>query len=1181
MDSKKINHKESRDWLINELKKEVIGPEPFGEELDTSSPLTIENDEFKYKRFIDKNDNQEIMFFESPLQKYGTGILFPRELLSNKQETEKNNDELNEYTNSTNSEDDESDTKNSKNLDRISKRIQENLNKEHLLEDDEEFDMSGGNSPRPSAMGISFYAQLNRKGHLVIKSQDTNPMGCYKQIYNNLKLGGRNVWKRENFSFLKKFSTEEISQIEKKKIFIFKKDEIDEISHSKFNLEIYLIIRPTEFKNKKLITISLQNNTSLGPSLESICLFQSAFECSFDNNENYFLPYPSGKFEKSFSETDNEEKNLNLIYRNKNNFAIGHGCSVDWTNNQNKSDIKLLTNHFPIFDFPNITPDLKIDGNDFTFSMKSLAGLDETDIFQKLKILTTEYQNWINREKAKISEIEESLKEIANNNIENCQACLNSIQEGINFLKEDDKALKAFKLTNEAILFQQLRGSIKKKSLEETNNGYDLPNFNDYDSSKIGNWRPFQIAFLLTSIKSSVLLEDDKREDVELIFFPTGGGKTEAYLGLSAFTCFYRRLINPLDKGVQVLMRYTLRLLTAQQFMRASGLICAMELIRLRESNVLGEDSFSIGVWLGRDNTPNRNDVKSINNPGALQIYSKLLSKTKETSYPFLITKCPCCASPIGKTMINNKLKLVGLQRENDEIQFICGNKSCEFNDKKLPIYVVDEDVYKYQPSIIIGTVDKFVRITWNSDSKKIFGLNENGDRELSPPSLIIQDELHLITGPLGSMCGMYEGLIEDLCSLKKNDKVYKPKIICSTATIRSFNSQIKDLYNRTSVNLFPPFAINVEDSFFSKYATNENGLINPKKYLGLLTPNYGSIQTAQVRIYSRLLYSVFQMDIKKQDPWFTLMNFFGSLRELGTTISLIQLDIVDRLKLLGRRYQDDKTKIRRLGSHLNSIMELTSRKSSDEVSSAIDELSATRDENTAINKTSPQPIDICLASNVIEVGVDVPRLSLLTILGQPKTTSQYIQVSGRIGRNWQERPGLVVILYGHTRPRDKSHFEKFRTYHDRLYAQVEPMSVTPYSPPVIDKALHAALIGYIRMYGNEEINSKPKPIPYNLIEQFKDLISKRVKQIDQNEENLLIKKFKERIKDWENLEHDFWTKESSEVDIGLIHQAGDYLSPDFYNRTWITPTSMRDVDTESNVVISHHYNQLNNLDEE
>ena len=317
--------------------------------------------------------------------------------MSDKQEVE-NNDELNEYTNSTNSEDDEVDTKNSKNLDKISKRIQDNLNKSHSLEDDEEFDMSGGNSPRPSAMGISFYAELKSKGYLVIKSSSENPMGCYKQIYSDLKLGGRNVWKRENFSFLKKIPTEEISKIDKKKIFIFKSNEIDEISHSKFKLEIYIIIRPTEFKNKKLITISLQNNTPLGPSLESICLFQSAFECSFDNNENYFLPYPSGKFEKSFSETDDEEKNLNLIYRNKNNFAIGHGCSVDWTYNQNKSELKLLTNHFPIFDFPNITPDLKIDGNDFTFSMKSLAGLDESDIFQKLIVLTTEYQNWLNRE---------------------------------------------------------------------------------------------------------------------------------------------------------------------------------------------------------------------------------------------------------------------------------------------------------------------------------------------------------------------------------------------------------------------------------------------------------------------------------------------------------------------------------------------------------------------------------------------------------------------------------------------------------------------------------------------------------------------------------------------------------------------------------------------------------------
>ena len=1173
--TKEINHVESRDWLISEIKKEVIGPESFGEDIDTSLPCNLSKEEFQTKRFKDKADGQEIMFFESPLQKYGAGILFPKELLSNKQESEKNNDELNEYTNNTILEEDEEDIKNSKNLDKISKKIQENLNKSHSLEDDEVFDLSGVNSPRPSAMGVSFYVHLNTKGNLIVCSPENEEVGCYRQIFNDLQIsGGRKIWKREIFKFQKKIPTADLLSISKKTTFIYKNENFEDLSHTRFNMEIYMIVRPTEENDKKLITLSLQNNTPLGPSLESICLFQSALECKFDDTSNYFLPYPTGKFEKSFVETDDEEKNLNLIYRNKNNYAIGHGCSVDWSANEFDNQIKLLANHFPIFDFPNITPDLKINNEDFTFSMKSLAGLDDADIFDTLNVLTLEYEKWINSERNKLDTIDTILRDVALKNFEKCEKCLSSIREGIDFIKDDPTALIAFKLTNEAILFQQIRGNINKKTFEEMKNGYDLPDFDNFNSSKIGKWRPFQLAFLLSSIKSSVILNDPKREEVELIFFPTGGGKTEAYLGLSAFTCFYRRLKNPKDKGVQVLMRYTLRLLTAQQFMRASGLVCAMEIIRLRMVEKLGEDSFSIGVWLGRDNTPNRNDVKSTNHPGALQIYSKLISRPKETTYPFLITKCPCCSSPIGKTLVNNQFKIIGLQRENDEIQFICENLKCEFNEKKLPIYVVDEDVYKYQPSILIGTVDKFVRITWNKDSKKIFGLNENGDRELSPPSLIIQDELHLITGPLGSMCGMYEGLVEDLCSHKLDNKVFKPKIICSTATIRSFNRQINDLYNRQKVNLFPPFALNVEDSFFSKYAIIDNQLVNPKKYLGLLTPNYGSIQTAQVRIYSRLLYSVYQMDIEKQDPWFTLMNFFGSLRELGTTISLIQLDIVDRLKLLGRRYQLDKTKIRRLGTHLNSIMELTSRKSSDEVSSAIDELSAIRNADTLSKKDeNPQPVDICLASNVIEVGVDVPRLSLLTILGQPKTTSQYIQVSGRIGRNWMERPGLVVVLYGHTRPRDKSHFEKFRTYHDRLYAQVEPMSVTPFSPPVIEKALHAAMIGFIRMYGNEEINAKPKPIPYELIEQFKSLISNRVKQIDINEYNYLIKKFQDRITNWENLEHDYWTKESSEVDIGLIHQAGDFLSPDFQYRTWVTPTSMRDVDTESNAVISHHYN--------
>ena len=552
------------------------------------------------------------MFFESPLQKYGAGILFPKELLSNKQESEKNNDELNEYTNSSNSEEDDEDKKNLKNLDKISQRIQDNLNKSHFLEDDEEFDLSGVNSPRPSAMGLSFYVNLNPNGHLIIGSPEKDDVGCYKQIFSDFKVGGgRNIWKRENFKFQKKIATNELLSLDKKSTFLFKNEHFDVLSHKRFNLEIFLIIRPTEENNKKLITISLQNNTPLGLSLESICLFQSAIECKFDDNQNYFLPYPTGKFQKSIAETDDEENNLNLIYRNKKNYAIGHGCSVNWQINKNENFIKLFANHFPIFDFPNITPDLKINNEDFTFSMKSLAGLDDTNIFDNLNVLTIEYENWINNEKGKIKNIDKNLQNAAIINIKKCEKCLLSIREGIEFIKNDTTALKAFKLTNEAILFQQIRGNIKKKTFEEMKDGYELPNFENFDSSKIGKWRPFQIAFLLTSIKSAVILNDQNREDVELIFFPTGGGKTEAYLGLSAFTCFYRRLKNPLDKGVQVLMRYTLRLLTAQQFMRASGMICAMEIIRLRMIEELGKDSFSIGVWLGRDNTPNRNDVKS------------------------------------------------------------------------------------------------------------------------------------------------------------------------------------------------------------------------------------------------------------------------------------------------------------------------------------------------------------------------------------------------------------------------------------------------------------------------------------------------------------------------------------------------------------------------------------------
>ncbi|MDB4234132.1 helicase-related protein [Alphaproteobacteria bacterium] len=1145
-----VDFLKSRSYLINEIKKEIIGPEPCGDPINLNIDFPKQDDK-PYGPFYNEKDNQEILILESPLQKYGSAIIFPKQ--NHPQVEDDENAAISGLRSNQLDENDLVLNNNFKGLESRSRIDGEDT--------ETEFDLSGSNTYKPSSMGLSFFAKIPKNCDLIIETSKDSPMGIYSRFLPQYEENTSKCWwVREDFHFKVVLKRDLFPENGERKFIDFKKN-IIELSNPNVDLRISALIRADVRQNTYLVTISASNDLisqTERPRVED-CIFQANFNCKFSNNEGFFISYPKGKVENKIDLIDEEENNLNLLYRKYQTFAIGHGCSVSWKQNSDRVMI-IHAHHFPLYESPNITPDF----NDLKFPMKILAGITKEDeIFNVLERLAVSYNEWIKKESLKVSDIDDNQLHSFKKNIKSCNKCHSKIIEGINFLKENSMALKAFKLSNEAILYQQLRGSIKKREFRDIELPFEAPDPLKHDLD-LGNWRPFQLGFILSCIKSSVEKTIKEREDVELIFFPTGGGKTEAYLGLSAFTCFYRRMIDKEDIGVQVLMRYTLRLLTQQQFSRASGLIASMEVIRRKNIDLLGSDNFSIGVWVGGSTTPNKNEGSSINK-GAIQEIKSLNAGGE--IYKFLITSCPWCGMRIGPNKSKNRdePKLMGLKQKNNEVQFRCEDKNCDFHNVNLPIYVVDEDIYRYRPSILIGTVDKFAQIAWQENSKKIFGLNEEGVRVNSPPSLIIQDELHLITGPLGTMCGLYEGLIEDLCSDKRNSKNYKPKIICSTATIRSYKKQIKDLFNREEVNLFPPFLKDIDDSFFAKFLKSpENTFIKPKIYLGLMAPNYSSTQTFQVRIYSRLLYSVFNLDESERDPWFTLMNFFGSLRELGNTISLIRIDIPDQLKLLTKRYNLD-SKSRR--SVFLNTLELTSREKNEKIAESIDKLKVNSGDKE--NK----PIDICLASNIIEVGVDIPRLSLLTILGQPKTTSSYIQVSGRIGRNFKERPGLVLTLYGHTRPRDRSHFEKFQSYHQKLYAQVEPMSVTPFSPPVLDKALHAVMVSYVRMYGNREINRCPYPYPEKLINNFEDLILKRLMSIDPNEKQYLLNLLKEKKHYWKVWKYETWTKGSnSESDIGLLHRAGNYLAMENRNNTWITPTSLRDVDAECKIEITKSY---------
>jgi hypothetical protein len=737
------------------------------------------------------------------------------------------------------------------------------------------------------------------------------------------------------------------------------------------------------------------------------------------------------------------------------------------------------------------------------------------------------------------------------------------MRDGLEFLNNNPAAAIAFKLANHAVLLQQARSGRepRKANISSSKRLEFSESFDPVDVDRIapgrGQWRAFQIAFLLMNLRSAAVNYDEDRETVELIWFPTGGGKTEAYLGLTAYSLFMRRLNDKEDVGVHVLMRYTLRLLTAQQFQRACGLICAMEYLRRLHSDLLGNHSFSIGLWLGSDSTPNSKS-------SAIKKLKELWKGGPDAENVFALLRCPWCRAEMGPITVGSgrgrKNHILGYEQSGPTVVFKCPDTNCDFHSR-LPLYVIDEDMYENRPSLVIGVVDKFASLTWNPNIRSLFGIGPEGDRTCSPPGLIIQDELHLISGPLGSMVGLYETLIEELCTDRRNGEVIRPKLVSSTATIRRYHDQVRSLYARDTVALFPPSGLDAGDSFFAKYKRNPDGSLAPgRKYVGINAPGLGSLQNTEVRTYTALLQATVGWQPEEQDPWWTLLVFFSNLRMLGNTLSLLQSNVPTYINnYAGRRNEQRR--------FLNRIEELTGRLKNDDVPTALAKLEIER------KHEQDNSIDVCLASNIIEVGVDVDRLSLIAVVGQPKSTSQYIQVTGRVGRK-SDRPGLIVSIFSPSKPRDRSHFEKFRTYHEKLYAQVEPTSVTPFSPPAIERALHGVLVGYVRQTGDSQIASEPLPFPTELVNQFRDLIQNRVEFVDENEADTVEYWLSRRSREWETWQHPEWTVDMKGQNSGkaLMRYSGNWITPEDDQITWSTPSSMRNVDAQSSIQITTKY---------
>lgn len=711
---------------------------------------------------------------------------------------------------------------------------------------------------------------------------------------------------------------------------------------------------------------------------------------------------------------DEDDRSAELLYRDAHEFATGHTCSVEWQAGDDPGTAAMVATSW----IPTATvPGISLSGHEVfdglregtecgPLSARWLSSVDTHALVSALQELTAAYGRWIEMQETRVSTLTQALQEQARKNIDVCWDTQRRMSEGAARIGSDPAMLRAFQLANLAM---------------------DLQHGWDPDRRAAGSleWRPFQLGFVLLAAVSAVDRGHPDRMIMDLLWFPTGGGKTEAYLALIAFLAFYRRLSDEGDpdagEGVAAIMRYTLRLLTTQQFARAAAVILACEAIRRgqvpearRSRGEFGGTPFAIGLWVGGDAVPNR-----------VREAAAALRGAPDQPTPNQLVECPACGQRLNWSH----------EESAASIQVRCENGECLLwhPDAPLPVWTVDEDVYRERPTLLIGTVDKFALIVRRTEVNALFGIDTG-----RPPDLILQDELHLISGPLGTVAGLYETAIDRMFSCEGS----RPKIIGSTATIRRAPEQVTALFNRETAQ-FPPPCLDAGDSGFAVTDPHAPGRV----YAGITTAGRSAKFTLQGTTAS-LLQSACEGGVadEARDPYWTLVSYFNSLRELGGALVLMQDDVNDSLAVLARQ-RGENPRVPEF------IEELTSRRTQAEVRDMLDRLS--------VPAGTQGTLDVVLATNMLSVGVDIPRLGLMLVNGQPKGIAEYIQATSRVGRG--DVPGLVVVVLNNSKARDRSHYESFPTWHGTLYRDVEPTSVTPFASRARDRALHAVLVALVR----------------------------------------------------------------------------------------------------------------------
>ena len=809
-----------------------------------------------------------------------------------------------------------------------------------------------------------------------------------------------------------------------------------------------------KFADGWIVTVSLCNTQELADAERGrdyveqraeMTLFEASLRCVIDSGEVGVYP----RVDRSL--LDDEEQEIELQYTNRHIYAIGHGCAANWKMDKadkielqytdrhiyaighgcaanwkmDKADEKVLELHsetMPAVEVPQMTADTG-SGGEPVLSLARLADIDKdhATLLPELDSFINAYASWVANQQDSIPNLSADDHAAAQRMVKRMDTAVVRMRDGLRLLGDNAQVRLAFAVANRAMLHQMRQHDhVQDKSRAE-----------EY------RWRPFQLAFLLTTLESSVNEDSEFRDTVDLIWFPTGGGKTEAYLGLIALHIALRRMCHAdTGGGTAVLMRYTLRLLTRDQFIRATRLICALELIR-RQRDDLGSAPITVGMWVGAAASPNT--FKQ-----ATEVVQKAIDAGKKPE--LVLDRCPWCGDDF-KANHNYDSSL-------RHFHFRCRNSDCDFGSSEngvLPCNVVDEALYDQPPTMLVATIDKFARLAWEERANAFFG----GMQHL-PPELIIQDELHLIASALGSVAGVYEAAIDTVLQLRG---IY-PKYIASTATIRMADKQVLQLYGR-QVAVFPPPGLSYDNAYFARTIPQRPGRI----YVGYLAPMLNRQQclaplAAALLLAPQKLFATEQDRLELLDAWWTQVVYHGSLKGVGNSHTAFVGDVRDFMRLLLDTTKDQKDEKKKQQERSTpNIAQLTSRQTAAENAAIFARLGNRRQDECPDKEDGC--LDAVLATNMISVGLDVARLALMVINGQPLTTAEYIQASSRVGRS--EVPGVVFVNYYKTQARSLSHYESFRPYHEAFYRFVEPTSVTPYAYQARLRVLHAALVIVMR----------------------------------------------------------------------------------------------------------------------